>query len=164
MIRTAILDDAQALLDIYTPYVLNTTITFETEVPTLSDFTQRIKSIQQRFPYLVLEVDNEIIGYAYATKYKERSAYDWTVETSVYIRQDVQARGYGKQLYTALEEALRTQGIVTMLACITYPNDLSIEFHKKMGFEHVAHFEKLGYKFNQWRDIVWMKKVINPYF
>ena len=89
MIRTATLDDAQALLDIYTPYVLNTTITFETEVPTLSDFTQRIKTIQQRFPYLVLEVDNIIVGYAYATKYKERSAYDWTVETSVYIRLDV---------------------------------------------------------------------------
>ena len=142
MIRSATLEDAQALLDIYTPFVLNTTITFETVVPTLTNFTQRIKTIQQRFPYLVLEVDNTLVGYAYATKYKERSAYDWTVETSVYIRQDVQARGYGKQLYTVLEEALRTQGIVTLLACITYPNDVSIEFHKKVTKINLRHLEK----------------------
>ena len=164
MIRPATLNDAQALLNIYTPYVLDTCITFETEVPSLIDFKRRIETILQKYPYLVLEVDNTIVGYAYATKYKERSAYDWTVETSVYIQQDVHAQGYGKRLYTALEQALKAQGIVTMLACITYPNDLSIAFHKKMGFEHVAHFEKLGYKFNAWRDIVWMKKVINPYF
>ncbi len=164
MIRTATLEDTRFILEIYAPYVLNTCITFETEVPSITEFEQRIRTIQKTFPYLVLEENGSIVGYAYATKYKERSAYDWTVETSVYLREDVQGKGYGKVLYTALEDALRAQGIVTMLACITYPNDSSIAFHKKMGFEHVAHFEKLGFKFNQWRDIVWMKKVINPYF
>lgn len=164
MIRTATLDDTRSILEIYTPYVLNTCITFETEVPSITEFKQRILNIQKKFPYLVLEENGIVLGYTYATKYKERSAYDWTVETSVYLHEDVQGKGYGKVLYTALEDALRAQGIVTMLACITYPNDSSIAFHKKMGFEQVAHFEKLGYKFNQWRDIVWMKKVINPYF
>lgn len=164
MIRTATLDDTRSILEIYTPYVLNTCITFETEVPSITEFKQRILNIQKKFPYLVLEENGIVLGYTYATKYKERSAYDWTVETSVYLHEDVQGKGYGKVLYTALEYALRAQGIVTMLACITYPNDSSIAFHKKMGFEQVAHFEKLGYKFNQWRDIVWMKKVINPYF
>ncbi len=159
-IRTVTLNDAKALVDIYSFYVLNTTITFEYETPSVSEFTQRIQKITQTYPYLVATLNDEIIGYAYATSYKERAAYDWSVETTVYVKNDKHGLGVGKQLYTHLEQALKEKNIVNMLACITYPNPKSIDFHTKFGFEKVGHFPKVGYKFNEWRDIMWMQKVI----
>lgn len=159
-IRNVTLNDAQELVDIYSYYVLNTTITFEYETPSMNEFTQRIQKITQKYPYLVATLDDEIIGYAYATSYKERAAYDWSVETTVYVKNDKHGLGVGKKLYTYLEQALKEKNIVNMLACITYPNPKSIDFHTKFGFEKVGHFPKVGYKFNEWRDIVWMQKVI----
>ncbi|MHB8097255.1 MAG: GNAT family N-acetyltransferase [Erysipelotrichaceae bacterium] len=159
-IRNVTLNDVQELLDIYSYYVLNTTITFEYETPSMNEFTQRIQKITQKYPYLVATLDDEIIGYAYATSYKERAAYDWSVETTVYVKNDKHGLGIGKELYLHLEQALKEKNIVNMLACITYPNPKSIDFHTKFGFEKVGHFPKVGYKFNEWRDIVWMQKVI----
>lgn len=159
-IRTVTLNDAKALIDIYSFYVLNTTITFEYETPSVSEFTQRIQKITQKYPYLVATLNDEIIGYAYATSYKERAAYDWSVETTVYVKNDKHGLGVGKKLYTHLEQALKEKNIVNMLACITYPNSKSIDFHTKFGFEKVGYFPKVGYKFNEWRDIVWMQKII----
>lgn len=159
-VRTVTLNDVQELLDIYSYYVLNTTITFEYDTPSINEFTQRIQKITQKYPYLVATLDDEIIGYAYATSYKERAAYDWSVETTVYVKETYQGIGVGKALYTHLEHALKEMNIVNMLACITYPNPKSIEFHTKFGFEQVGHFHKVGYKFNEWRDIVWMQKSI----
>jgi len=159
-IRNVTLNDVQELLDIYSYYVLNTTITFEYETPSMNEFTQRIQKITQKYPYLVATLDDEIVGYAYATSYKERAAYDWSVETTVYVKNDKHGLGIGKELYLHLEQALKEKNIVNMLACITYPNPKSIDFHTKFGFEKVGHFPKVGYKFNEWRDIVWMQKVI----
>jgi len=159
-IRNVTLNDVQELLDIYSYYVLNTTITFEYETPSMDEFTQRIQKITQKYPYLVATLDDEIVGYAYATSYKERAAYDWSVETTVYVKNDKHGLGIGKELYLHLEQALKEKNIVNMLACITYPNPKSIDFHTKFGFEKVGHFPKVGYKFNEWRDIVWMQKVI----
>jgi phosphinothricin acetyltransferase len=154
-------NDVKELVAIYAYYVLNTTITFEYDVPSIEEFTQRINKITQKYPYLVAIIDNEIVGYAYATAYKERAAYDWSVETTVYVKDGIHGNGVGKTLYTQLEQALKNKQFVNMLACITYPNPKSIDFHTKFGFTTVGHFPKIGYKFNEWRDIVWMMKVIN---
>lgn len=159
-VRNVTLNDAHELVDIYSYYVLNTTITFEYETPSMDEFKQRIQKITQKYPYLVATLDDEIIGYAYATSYKERPAYDWSVETTVYVKNDKHGLGVGKALYLHLEQALKEKNIVNMLACITYPNPKSIDFHTNFGFEKVGHFPKVGYKFNEWRDIVWMQKVI----
>lgn len=94
----------------------------------------------------------------YAAPYKERAAYDWTVELSIYLSQDARHQGYGQQLYQALEEALLAAGIVNILSCISLPNEASIAFHKRNGFEQVAHFKAVGYKFDKWHDIIWMQK------
>lgn len=160
-IRPATPTDASALVAIYAPYVTDTAITFEIEVPSASDFAQRIYTISQQFPYLVAEgTDGALLGYAYASSYKNRAAYDWTVELSVYVDQTVRHQGIGKALYDELERQLAAMGIVNFLACIALPNEPSIAFHLKRGYEQVAHFKEVGYKFDQWHDIVWLQKQI----
>ena len=157
-LRTAKPEDASKLLAIYTPYVLNTAVTFELEVPTKEEFAARIQSTLCNFPYLVAEDQGEILGYAYASAFKSRAAYDWAVETSIYVRDGFHGRGLGRMLYTELERLLKKQHIYSLNACITYPNDESIRFHEKMGYTLCAHFHESGYKMGMWRDIVWMEK------
>ncbi|HET6786079.1 MAG TPA: GNAT family N-acetyltransferase, partial [Erysipelotrichaceae bacterium] len=130
-------------------------------VPSIEEFRERIQKITKKYPYLVATINSEIVGYAYATAYKERAAYDWSVETTVYVKQDEHGNGIGKALYIELEQALKNKHIVNMLACITYPNPKSIDFHTKFGFSTVGHFPKIGFKFNEWRDIVWMMKTLS---
>lgn len=165
-IRTARVEDAKELLAIYTPYVLETAITFETEVPSLEEFEHRITDTQASYPYLVAEEAGQVLGYAYAHAYYGRAAYAWTVEVSVYVEKAARATGVGTALYNQLEELLIEQGMTQALACISLPNDASITFHKKRGYEQVAHFKKVGYKLGQWRDIVWLQKelkdIANP--
>lgn len=163
-IRTVHLEDAKKLLEIYSYYVENTTITFEYAVPTILEFKNRIQEITKKFPYIVLEVDGILSGYAYANTFKDRSAYDWTVESSIYIYNNLKGKGYGKILHNELVNRLKRQGIVTIEACITYPNIDSIKFHEKEGYKKVAHFNKVGYKFNKWHDVLWYEKVINEHF
>ena len=150
--------DAQGILDIYTPYIANTAITFECDIPHLAEFKHRVNQTAARFPYFVAEDSGNIVGYAYASTYYDRTAYDWTAELSIYVRQDIRGKGVGEQLYTVLENALKEQGFVNLLACISLPNDASIHFHLKNGFKKVGFFEKIGYKLNQWHDIIWMQK------
>ncbi|MET3558770.1 phosphinothricin acetyltransferase [Streptococcus rupicaprae] len=157
-IRPANPADAQALLAIYAYYVKETAITFEYEVPTVENFAQRIRTITQGFPYLIFEENNQILGYAYAAPYKDRAAYDWTVELSIYVHPKARQKGIGQALYDALEKRLDQQGIVNLLACISLPNEASIHFHQKRGYQEVAHFKKIGFKFDQWHDIIWMQK------
>lgn len=157
-IRAAQVEDAQQLLAIYTPYVLDTAITFEIEVPSLAEFVGRIVEMQATYPYLVAEDEGEVVGYAYAHAYYGRAAYAWTVEVSIYIDQTARAKGIGTALYDRLETLLIEQGITQALACISLPNEASIQFHQKRGYEEVAHFKKVGYKLGQWRDIVWLQK------
>ncbi|HFI0255461.1 TPA: N-acetyltransferase family protein [Streptococcus suis] len=157
-IRSARLEDATYLVAIYAPYVENTAITFETEVPTVSDFVRRIEKTLEKFPYLVAVEEDQVIGYAYASTYYARAAYDWTVELSVYIQQEARGKGIGTLLYNALEEELTARGFKNFLACIALPNPASIALHEKRGYEQVAHFKQVGYKFGRWHDIVWLQK------
>ena len=157
-IRNVQVEDAANLVAIYAPYVEKTAITFETQVPTVEDFENRIKKTMKKFPYLVAIEEGQIVGYAYASTYYARAAYDWTVELSVYIQKEARGKGVGTLLYTALEEELTARGFKNFLACIALPNPASIALHEKRGYEQVAHFKKVGYKFGTWHDIVWLQK------
>ena len=170
VIRTATPADAQALLDIYAPYVENTAITFEYDVPSIAEFSSRIEHTLQKYPYLVAEENEKILGYAYASPFHDRPAYDWAVETSIYVDQNVKHCGIGRKLHDALENALRDQGILNMNACIAYPPEAdeyldknSVEFHSHMGYRLVGEFYKCGYKFNRWYNMVWMEKLIGEH-
>ena len=159
-IRPVTLEDAPELVRIYASYVEKTAITFEYQVPTIEESERRIEKILQRFPYLVAEVDGQVLAYAYASSYYDRSAYDWAVEVSVYVDQDHRGQGLGSRLYEALEIEIEARGYLRFLACIALPNPASIALHEKRGYVKVAHFPKIGYKFDQWHDIVWMQKTI----
>lgn len=162
-IRMAVPEDAGTLLKIYEPYVKHTCITFEYQVPSVEEFTQRIRETLKKYPYLIAEQNGEILGYAYASPFKGRPAYDWAVETTVYLKVNVRGNGIGRQLYTALEDILRRQNITNANACITYPNPESIGFHEKMGYRTVGHFTKCGYKGGHWLDVVWMEKFLQEH-
>ncbi|AXI66065.1 TPA: N-acetyltransferase [Streptococcus suis] len=157
-IRSARIEDAADLVAIYAPYVEKTAITFETEVPTVEAFASRIEKTLEKFPYLVAVEEGKIVGYAYASTYYARAAYDWTVEFSVYVQKEARGKGIGNLLYTALEEELTVRGFKNFLACIALPNPASIALHEKKGYQQVAHFKKVGYKFGTWHDIVWLQK------
>ena len=164
-------EDARALLDIYSPYVTDTAISFEYEVPSLEEFTDRIVNISSKYPYIkAVSLDGTILGYAYAATFKGRKAYDWSVETTVYVAKDSRRGGVGKALYQELEKQLKEMGICNMNACIAYPKENdehltadSIFFHEKMGFTKVGTFHDSGYKFNNWYDIIWMEKMIGEH-
>ena len=160
-IRLAKPSDARSLLDIYAPYVENTAITFEYEVPTIEDFAIRIEKTLEKYPYLVAEEDGVVLGYAYASTYYARAAYDQAVELSVYVSQDARGKGVGSKLYDALEDLLDQMGYMHFLACISLPNEASLALHRKRGYQQVAHFPKIGYKFNRWHDIVWLQKSLD---
>ncbi len=163
-IRTARPEDAPELLKIYAPYVEDTAITFEYTVPTLADFKGRIEHTLKKYPYLVAERDGELLGYAYTGEFKERAAYDWAVETSIYVRQDCKRLGLGRRLYAALEAVSRLQNVLNLYACIAYPKTEdeyltrnSVEFHTHLGFKLVGEFHNCAYKFNRWYNMVWME-------
>ena len=160
-IRLARPSDAATLLAIYAPYVENTAITFEYEVPTVEDFATRIEKTLGKYPYLVAEEDGAILGYAYASTYYARAAYDWAVELSVYVSQDARGKGVGSKLYDELEDLLGQVGYIHFLACISLPNEASLALHLKRGYQQVAHFPKIGYKFERWHDIIWLQKSLD---
>lgn len=162
-LRIATLKDAPTLLEIYTPYVEQTAITFEYEVPTLEEFETRIRNTLSQYPYLVAEEASGILGYAYASPFKTRAAYAWSVETSIYVKSGIHKQGIGTALYQALERLLAQQHVCNLCACIAYPNPPSIAFHEKMGYRLIAHFTKSGFKQNAWYDMVWMEKELCPH-
>ncbi|MDY2629676.1 MAG: N-acetyltransferase family protein [Lachnospiraceae bacterium] len=163
-IRLAREEDAQQLLSIYAPYVENTPVTFEYEVPSLEEFRERILHTLEKYPYLVaVNQGNMILGYAYAGTFKARAAYNWAVETSIYLREDCRGAGIGGRLYAALENILKKQHIINLNACIAYPNPSSIAFHEKMGYRQVAHFTQCGYKQGRWYDMIWMEKMLGDH-
>ena len=157
-IRLANKNAAAVLVAIYAPYVEKTAITFEYDVPSVEEFSGRIEKTLERYPYLVAEEEGVILGYAYASTYYARAAYDWAVELSVYISLDSRGQGVGTKLYDALEYLLDQMGYVHFLACISQPNEASLALHRKRGYQQVAHFPKIGYKVNRWHDIVWLQK------
>ena len=169
-IRTATKADAPALLNIYAHYVEQTAITFEYEVPSVEEFAGRIEHILEKYPYLVAEAEGEIVGYAYAGTFKARAAYDWSVETTIYVNQKKKRMGIGGKLYAALEEALRAQHILNLNACIGYPQKEdeyltkdSEKFHQKLGYRLVGTFHDSGYKFGRWYDMIWVEKMLGEH-
>ncbi len=163
VIRVATNDDAAGMLEIYAPFILNSGITQEVEIPAVEDFQQRIISNLEERPWLVCEINNEIAGYAYAGKHRDRKGYQWCTEASVYISEKYYGFGIANALYTALFDILKTQGYVNAYAVITLPNDRSIAFHKKFGFSYLTTYEKIGYKLGQWHDVGWMQYEINSH-
>ncbi len=161
-IRLARESDAEELLEIYRPYVETTSITFETEVPTVEEFAERIRDTLAKFPYLVLEADGVILGYAYAHPFHTRAAYDWTVESSVYVRQDVRHGHIGSQLYQALMERLFAQGVCNVCAVVTVPNEPSVAFHQRMGFTSAGILPNFGYKMNEWHGVEYLYRRLKP--
>lgn len=160
-IREARPEDAAELLEIYAPYVRNTTVTFEFTVPAVEEFAGRIRRTLEKYPYLAAEAGGKVVGYAYAGPFRERAAYIWSAEVSVYIRHDMHRKGIGRMLYTKLEEILRRQNIASMEACISHPNRESIKFHSSLDFERVARFTRCAYKLGGWVDIVYMQKILH---
>lgn len=153
--------DARAILDVYAPYIEKTAITFETEVPSLESFAQRVKEIAAHFPYLLLEVDGELAGYAYAHRQAERAAFAWNAELSIYLKESYAGNGLGKPLYSLLEELLSMQGYVNFYGVITGSNAVSIALHEKMGYRIIGRHEHTGFKFGQWHDTVWLHKRVH---
>ena len=147
MIRIATEADVPAILDIYTPYITDTTITFEYDVPTLEEFMARFRRITEDFPWLVWEEQGEILGYAYACRPFERAAYSWCAEPSIYLKSSAQGQGIGRKLYLALEELLKLQGYRVLLALITGENTGSLAFHEKLGYVFAGELKGCGYKF-----------------
>lgn len=159
--RTANPNDAEQLLKIYAPYVENTSISFEYHVPTVEEFKRRIQKITEKYPCIVAVKDDEIVGYAYASTFRDKAAYAVSLETTIYVKKTFHRHGIGKTLYKILEELLKLQNITNLYASITYPNLKSMKFHEKMGFVKIAHFNRCGYKNDTWLDMIFMEKIIN---
>ena len=170
MIRSVTEGDAERLLKIYAYYVENTAISFEYETPDLNEFRNRIAHTIKKYPYLVIEVDGVIKGYAYAGDFKGRAAYAHCCEVTIYLDRNSKGNGYGRALYTALEEALRKMGIINLYACIADPisedgylTRNSEQFHQHMGYTKVGEFHRCGYKFSRWYNMIWMEKIIGEH-
>lgn len=157
-LRIAAPGDAPALLAIYTPYVTGSCYTFETEPPTEEEFRERMRGIQRFFPYLVLEENGEILGYAYAHFFHERRAYQWLCETTIYVRQDCRRNGCATRLYNALLRILATQGFCDAVAVLGCPNLPSERFHEHMGFALEMTYPQAGYKQGAWHDVKYYVK------
>ena len=158
MIRAATEADVPAMLDIYAPYILTTTITFEYDVPCRRTFLQRFYDITAQFPWLVWEEDGKVLGYAYASAPFSRPAYAWCAEPSIYLAQDARGRGIGKKLYAALEAILKDQGYQVLFALITEENAASLRFHERQGYTFLAKFSDCGFKFDRCLGVTWMEK------
>ena len=161
MIRLATEADIPAVLDIYSPYVLRTAISFEYSVPTLEEFTERFRQITAQFPWLVWEEDGTVLGYAYGSLPFSRAAYRWVASVSIYLAPSAHRRGVGTKLYAALEAILAEQGYRKTYAIITSDNPGSILFHGRCGYRKVADFSDCGIKFQKLYSVIWMEKVLN---
>ena len=161
MIRAAEKADVPAMLAIYAPYVLETTVTFEYAVPALSEFEDRFSAVTEKLPWLVWEEKGAVLGYAYASLPFTRAAYAWCAEPSIYLRSDARGRGIGKRLYAALEAILLELGYVVSYAIITGENAPSLAFHYALGYRKCGELVNSGQKFGRWLDVYWLEKRLN---
>jgi L-amino acid N-acyltransferase YncA len=159
-IRDATADDAGACAAIYAPYVTGTVITFEVDPPTVPDMATRIAKAQQEHAWLVLEDDGRVVGYAYGGPYKERAAYRWSCEVSVYLEPGRRRTGDGRALYTALFDRLAGRGFRTAVAGMTLPNPASEGLHRALGFQPVGVWRRIGWKHDAWHDVAWVQKTL----
>ena len=162
-IRMATVKDVPRILEIYGPYIENTAISFEYEIPSLEAFTQRFLGITAQFPWLVWEENGVILGYAYGSRPFERAAYQWCASASIYLCPEACGKGIGRKLYAALEQYLQQQGYRKVYAVITTANEDSVAFHRAVGFQYTATMPNCGYKFGKWYGTVWMEKDLNTW-
>ncbi len=163
MIRIARDEDAAAIHAIYAPSVIDGVATFETELPGVDAMRERIRTRLQHYPWLVWEEAGEVLAYAYAGRFRERAAYDWIAETSIYVRADAHRRGIARKLYGVLLDAMRLQGINQAVGVITLPGTASVAMHETMGFAAAGIWRQCGYKLGQWWDVgVWQKQLQTP--
>ncbi len=158
VIRLARNDDAASLAAIYAPSVAERATSFELIPPDASEMRRRIVTVLERYPWLVCESSETVVGYAYATAHRDRPAYRWSIDAAVYIRQDVQRQGIARALYTRLFQVLELQGYRSAYAGVTLPNPPSVKLHKAMGFKEVGVYHHVGYKFGQWHDVAWLER------
>ena len=161
--RIATAEDAASLLGIYAPYITATAISFETTVPSIEEFGQRIEKCLVKFPWIVCEIDGRLAGYAYASVHREREAYQWTCECSVYVSDGYQGRGIAMMLYETLLKILEMQGLVNVYAGITLPNEASVKLHEKCGFVFFALYDNIGFKLGKWQKVGWWKRQLHNY-
>ena len=166
-VRAATPQDAEQLLEIYTPFVISedcsvSNVSFELTAPSLAEFRQRIVDISSKYPYLVGEKDGQILGYVYCHPYRERLAYQWSVEVTIYLAPAGQGKGLGRLLYETMEKLLCLQGVTMAYSCITVGNDHSIKMHEALGYRFIGTFTNSGYKNGQWLDTVWLEKQLQP--
>lgn len=157
IIRLAEKRDVPGILEIYSPFILQTAVTFEETVPDEESFWKRIQEIMTELPFLVCEIENRIAGYAYASGYRSRASYRWTKEVSVYVHPDFQRKKVAQALYTSLHELVRYQGIADLLAIITMPNESSVAFHEHFGYRKSGEFSKVGFKLGKWQNVGWFE-------
>ncbi len=162
-IRFATKEDAKAILDIYAEYITDTTVTFEVEVPTIEAFQKRMEGIMAWYPWLICEIDGEVAGYAYASKHRERAAYQWSADISVYVNKKYHRNHIASELYTEIISYLRKQGYYTIYAGITRPNPQSEAFHQAYGFHNLGEFHNVGYKHGKWLGVTWYELPISEY-
>lgn len=154
-IRSVNSEDTKSILEIYEPYVLDSPTSFETEIPSLHAFKARIQDYTAKFPWIVFEANGEVVGYAYASSHRSRCAYEWSVESSVYVHPQHQGKGIGTKLYKELFRLLKIQGVVNIFAGITLPNEGSVKLHETLGFEQIGKFKDVGFKQGKWWDVGW---------
>lgn len=159
-IRSAIEDDAAAIQAIYAPIVVATFTSFETREPTVEDMRGRIRATAARYPWLVAVDGHVVAGYAYAGRHRERAAYQWSVDVSVYVHASHRGRGIGTSLYSALFERLRSLAFVSAFAGIALPNEASVRLHESFGFLHIGVYRNVGYKLGAWRDVGWWQLML----
>jgi phosphinothricin acetyltransferase len=160
-IRPATVDDIEQIRAIYAPFVEKTAVSFEVEVPPLSAYVAALS--EPRYPWLVAARGSEVLGWAKASPFKDRAAYDWSVELAIYMAEGARGSGLGKVLITALMDELRSRGFVSVFAGTTLPNEASIALFESLGFRHCGTFEKVGFKFGQWHDVGWWQRALVDY-
>lgn len=153
MIRKATLADTSALLEIYNYYVIHTTVTFDEVALSLNAFTEKLELILKDYPCIVFEDNNEILGFAYGSKFRPKPAYNYTVESTVYVKNGAHGKQIGSKLYTELIEQLKQRNFKSVLGVLTIPNPASVKLHEKFGFTQVAHLKEVGFKFDAWLDV-----------
>jgi len=159
-IRLADTDDAAPIAEIYSHFVLNTPISFESTAPDADEMARRIEDVLQRYPWLVCDSDGIVAGYAYASQHRVRFHYQWSVDVTVYVHGSFRRQGIARALYTALLAVIPLQGYVSAYAGITLPNPGSVGIHEAMGFVPVGAYRNVGYKLGAWHDVGWWQATL----
>ena len=160
IIRNVLNSDIPQVVEILNHYVRNDSCTFQINTYSISEISEKIAEITKVYPYIVMEEGNEVIGFAYASRWREKNAYDKSAETTIYLNPKHKYRGLGKILYQELIEQLREKNFRLLVACLTLPNPSSVRLHESLGFEKAGEFRDAGYKFNRWCDVGFWQKVL----